>query len=240
MLVYLRTKKTIFTSVKEILKYRAARLKPISGSITVNFMHSSYYGKVAIYSEYCKEQFVADSVSVHQSQTFLCFLLFRCRSREMAATSSLGSWTLSWFLLHNSAAVSWCKGWIVKFVKKDTQCGCDSTRDVATFVTRACCMNWWQYVHRKRQEKIILKAGNRKVMVAFPSGVRLCNILVSILLSWGLPLRLIKNSIVLFLSEVGISLAVHFVALRLGVKTTLLNIRRETSNWLTVPRHLMM
>jgi len=91
MLVSRRTKKMIFTSVKEILKYLGARLKPISGSITVSFMHSSYYGNVAIYSEYCKEQSVVDSVSIHQSQTFLCFVLFRCKSREMAATSSLGS-----------------------------------------------------------------------------------------------------------------------------------------------------
>jgi len=89
MLVYRRTKKTIFTSVKEILKYLGARLKPISGSITVSFMHSSYYGNVAIYSDYCKERFVADSVSVHQSQIFLCFVLFRCRSREMAATKAV-------------------------------------------------------------------------------------------------------------------------------------------------------
>jgi hypothetical protein len=211
MLVYRLTKTTTFTSVKEILKYRGARLKSISVTITVSFMHSSYYGKVAIYSEYCKEQFVADSVSVHQSQTFLCFLLFRCRSREMAAASSLGSWTLPWFLFHNRAAASWCKERIVKFVKNDTQCGCDSTTDVATYVTRACCMNWSECIHRKRQEKIILKEGTRKGMVALPSAVRLCNTLVSILLSWGLPLWLIKYSIFLFFSEVGISLAVHFV-----------------------------
>jgi hypothetical protein len=117
MLVYRRTKKTTSTSRKEILKENGARLKPISGSITVNFMHSSYYGKVAIYSEYCKEQFVADSVFDRQSQTFLCFLLLRCRSREMAATSSLGSRTLPWFVLHNTAAVSWHKERTVKFVK---------------------------------------------------------------------------------------------------------------------------
>jgi len=39
------------------------------------------------------------------------------------------------------------------------------------------------YIHRKRQEKIILKEGTRKGMVAFPSGARLCNTLVSSLLS---------------------------------------------------------
>lgn len=192
MHIYRRTKKTMFTSVKEILKYLGARLKPISGSITVSFMHSSYYGNVTIYSEYCKEQFVADSVSVHQSQTFLCFLLFRCRSREMAATSSLGSWTLPWFLFHNSAAVSWCRGRTVQFVKNDMQCGCDSSRNFGTFVTRARCINWWEYMHRKRQEKIILKEGTRKGMVTFPSGVRLCNTFVSSLLSWRLPIRLIN------------------------------------------------
>ena len=198
MLLYRRTKKTIFTSVKEILKYLGARLKPISGSITVSFMHSSYYGNVAIYSEYCKEQFVTDSVSVHQSQTFLCFLLFRCRSRETAATSSLESWTLPWFLLRNSAAVSWCRGPTVKLVKNDTQCGCDSTRNFTTFVTRERCMHWWECIYRKRQEKLILKEGTRKGMVAFPSGVRLCNTIVSRLLSWGLALRLINYPIVLF------------------------------------------
>jgi hypothetical protein len=128
---------------------------------------------------------VTDTVSVLQSQTFLCFLLFRCRSREMATTSSLGSRTFSWTLLHNRAAVSWCKGRTVKFVKNDTQCGCDSTWNVATFVSRARCMNGWDciLVHRKRQEKIIYIGGTRKGMVAFPPCVRLCNTLVSSVLS---------------------------------------------------------
>jgi hypothetical protein len=76
-----------------------------------------------------------------------------------------------------------------------------STRNFATFVTCARCMNWWDCIHRKRQKKKNLKAGTKKMVVAFLYGVRLCNTLVSGLLSWRTPLRLTKYSTVLLFQK---------------------------------------